>query len=64
MPSQKDYILQLNQYIKLDNMLHINYADILIKKTGGCPNNPEKSLTTKNRRTYSLLISDVNYMRF
>ena len=66
MPSQKDYILQFNQYIKSDNMPYINYADLefLIKEIDGCANNPEKSSTTKNRWTCSSRISDVNYMRF
>ena len=45
MPSQRDYILQLDQYIKSDNMPHINYADILIKKIDRCAKNPEKSST-------------------
>ena len=63
MPSQKDYILQLNQYIKSDNVPYINYADLdfLIKKTDGCTNNPEKPSATKSRWTYSSQISDVNY---
>ena len=49
MPSEKDKIIELNQYIKLDKMLYIIYADIesLIKKIDGCANDPENSSTTK-----------------
>ena len=49
MPSENDYILVFNQYIKSDKMPHIIYADIgsLIKKIDGCANNPENSSTTK-----------------
>ena len=49
MASGKDKILEFNQYMKSDKMPYIVYADIesLIKKIGGCANNPEKSSTTK-----------------
>ena len=49
MPSEKDKILEFNQYMKSDKMSCIIYAEIvsLIKKIGGCANNPEKSSTTK-----------------
>ena len=49
MPSEKDNILEFNQYMKSDKMPYIIYADIesLIRKTDGCTNNPEKSSTTK-----------------
>ena len=49
MPSEKDKILEFNQYIKSDKMPYIVYADMesLVKKIDGCANNPENSLTTK-----------------
>ena len=49
MPSEKDNILEFNQYMKSDKMPYINYADIesLIKKTDGGANNPENPSTTK-----------------
>ena len=49
MSSEKDNILEFNQYMKSDKMPYIIYADIesLIKKIDGCANNPENSSTTK-----------------
>ena len=49
MPSEKDNILEFNQYMKSDKMPYITYADIesLIKKIDGCANNPENSSRTK-----------------
>ena len=49
MPSEKDKILEFNQYMKADKMPYIIYADMefLIKKIDGCANNPENSSTTK-----------------
>ena len=49
MPSEKDNILELNQYMESDKMPYIVYADIesLIKKIDRCVNNPENSSTTK-----------------
>ena len=49
MPSEKDKILELKQYLKSDEMPNIIYAAIesLILKTDGCANNPEKSSTAK-----------------
>ena len=49
MPSEKDNILEFNQYVKSDKMPYIVYADIesLIKKIDECANNPENSSTTK-----------------
>ena len=49
MPSEKDNILEFNQYMKSDKMLYIIYADIksLIKKIDVCSNNLETSSTTK-----------------
>ena len=43
MPTEKDHILEFNQYMKSDKMQCIIYADIesLIKKIDGCANNPE-----------------------
>ena len=42
-------ILELNQYMKSDKMSYIIYVDTesLIKKTGGCGNNPENSSIRK-----------------
>ena len=41
LPIQKIYILELNQYIKSDKMLHVIYADIesIMKKIGNHKNN-------------------------
>ena len=49
MSSEKDKILEFNQYMKSDKMPYIIYDDIesLIKKIDGCTNNPENSSTTK-----------------
>ena len=49
MPSEKNNILELNQYTKSDKMPYIIYADIesLIRNTNGFANNPENSSTTK-----------------
>ena len=49
MPSEKDNILVFNQFMKSDKMPYIIYADVesLIRKTDGCTNNLENSLTTK-----------------
>ena len=49
MPLEKDNRLELIQYMKSDKMQYIIYADIesLIKKIGGCANNPENSSTAK-----------------
>ena len=51
MPSEKDKILEFNQYMKSDKMPYIIYTGIesLIKKNDGCENNPENSSTTKIR---------------
>ena len=49
MPSEKDSILDFNQYMKSDKMSYIIYGDIesLIKKIDGCANNLENSSITK-----------------
>ena len=49
MQSEKNEILEFNQYMKSDKMPNIIYAEIrsLIKKIDGCTNNPENSSTTK-----------------
>ena len=49
MPSEKDNILEFNQYMKSEKMLYIIYADIKssIKNIDGCVNNPENFSTTK-----------------
>ena len=47
--SEKDNVLEFNQYMRSDKMPYIIYADIesLIKKIDGCSNNPESSSSAK-----------------
>ena len=49
MPSEKVNILEFDQYLKLDKMPYIIFADIesLIKKIDECASSPEKSSTKK-----------------
>ena len=49
MPSEKDNMFKLNEYMKSDKIPYIIYADIesLIKKVDGCANNLENSSTIK-----------------
>ena len=49
MSSEKDNILEFNQYMKSEKMPYIIYPDIelLTRKIDGCTNNPEKSSTTQ-----------------
>ena len=49
MLSEKDKILEFNQYRKSNKMLYIIYPDMgsLIKKRDRCRNNPDISSTTK-----------------
>ena len=49
MPSEKDNILEFNIYMKSDKMPYVIYAAIksLIRKIGGCANNPENSSAIK-----------------
>ena len=49
MPSEKDNMFELNEYMKSDKIPYIIYADIesLIKKVDGCANNLENSSTIK-----------------
>ena len=49
MPSEKVNILEINQYMKVEKMPYIIYADIksLVRKIDGCANNREESSTTK-----------------
>ena len=49
MPSEKDNILEYNQYMKSDKMPYIIYADIefLMKEIYDCENNSENSSNTK-----------------
>ena len=51
MPSEKDNILEFNQYMKLDKIPHIIFADMesLIEKVDGCASNPENNFNNKNR---------------
>ena len=63
MPSEKDNIT-LNQYMKLNNMPCITYADIesLIVKIDGCTNNLEKTSTEKI--VEHIPRGNLNYMGF
>ena len=49
MPSEKDNILEFNQYMKSHKMPYIIHADMecLIKTIDRCTNNLENSSTTK-----------------
>ena len=49
MPSEKDKILEFNQYMKSNKMPYIIYVDIesLITSIDRYANNPENSSTTK-----------------
>ena len=49
MPSEKDNILEFDQYMNLETMPYIFYADIesFIKKIDECANNPENPSTIK-----------------
>ena len=49
MPSEKDDLLEFNQYMKSDKMPYIIYSEIesLIRKRNGCAYNPENSSSTK-----------------
>ena len=49
MPSEKEIILEFNQYMKSHKMSYIIYADIetLIRKIDGCANNLEHFSTIK-----------------
>ena len=48
-PSEKDNVLEFNQYVKSNKITHIIYADIefLIKKADRYASNPERSSATK-----------------
>ena len=63
MQSEKDNVLEFNQYLKSDKMPNIIYADIesVIKKLDECTNNPENSSTTKivELIPYGYLISTI-----
>ena len=51
MPSEKDNILEFNQYMKSDKIQYIFYADMesLIRKIDRRANNPKKIFYHKNR---------------
>ena len=53
--TQKNYILEFNQYMKSDKMRYKIYANIefLIQKIDQCKSNPEKFSTTKIRKHVS-----------
>ena len=65
MASEKDNIIEFNQYIKPDKMPYIIYADIecLTEKIDGCANNPkhfckdEKFFAVK--RIMSILLANI-----
>ena len=48
MPSEATKIQEFNQYQKLDKATFIIYTDLecILKRIGGCKNNPENSSTT------------------
>ena len=52
MPTQKNNILEFNQYMKSDKMLYMIHSDIepLIEKTDNSNNDLEKSSTTKKKK--------------
>ena len=62
MLSEKDNILEFNQYIKSDKVQCNIYAGIesLIKEINGSANNPEQFSNNKNKWAYSLWIFNVN----
>ena len=62
MPSEKDNILDFNQYMSLDKMQYKIYADIesLIKKIDGCGDNPKNSSTAKIS-DHILYVADIQY---
>ena len=64
-PSEKKNISYFNQYMKLDKMSHIIYADMvsLIKKADQCANNLENSSTTKTGENIPCRTSKCN-LRF
>ena len=48
MPSEKNNILELNQYMKSNKMPYIIYTNMeSFEKIDGCANNPENSSTTE-----------------
>ena len=63
MPSEKDNILEFNQYMKSDKMSYTIYADIesLIRKINRCANNPETS-STKNQ--VRIFLVDIQCQQF
>ena len=62
MPSEKDNVLEYNQYTKSDKMPYIIYADIesLIKEIDECAKKKKKFLNNKNWRANSLEIFSVS----
>ena len=47
MPSEKNNILEFNQYMKSNKMPYIIYTNMeSFEKIDGCANNPENSSTT------------------
>ena len=63
MPSEKDKIVEFKHYMKFDKMPYIIYGDIesLIKKIGGCENNPEKS---QQQKQTSIFLVDIQCQQF
>ena len=66
MSSEKDNILEFNQYIKSDKMHYIIHADIesLIRKIDRCENNPENSSTIKTYEHIPCRYSMSTILRF
>ena len=64
LPSEKDNILEFNQYMKSDKMPELTYADItfLIKKNRLMCKQSRKFFNNKNRWAYSLWLFNVNNM--
>ena len=65
MSSERDNILEFNQYRKSDKMPYIVYAHIesLIKKIGGFTNNQENFSITKVVEE-GIFLADIRYQKF
>ena len=63
MSSEKNNILELNQYMKSYKLLYIIYANMesFIKKIDWCSSNPENFSTTK---LGSIFLADIQYQQF
>ena len=65
MPSGKDNILKLTQYMKIDKRPYIIYGNLecQIKKIDGCASNPKKSSTTtkKKKKQENIFLVNIQY---